>query len=251
MTISVCHDFLLIGHRGYAGKYPENTLVGFRAAAQAGLAMVELDVRLSRDRHLVVIHDVDLVRLAGIHSRVDELTLTELQEIDAGTWFDPAFSGERIPTLADVFAALPPEMGINVEIKPGVHEPEDPSDGIERQVLAVIDRFARHRQPLISSFNPAILRRVRDLSHSQPLAVLSDVRSQPDGLALCKTVTATSWHPHQSLVTAQRVAKAHSRGLKVYPFTVNSAAGLRRMKAALVDGVFSDDPLALISQGSS
>ncbi|MEJ2643118.1 MAG: glycerophosphodiester phosphodiesterase family protein [Desulfosarcinaceae bacterium] len=251
MTVSGTHAFLLIGHRGYAGRYPENTLAGFRAAAQAGLKMVELDVRLSRDRHLVVIHDADLVRLAGIHRRVNQLTLNELKSVDAGAWFDHAFSGERIPTLAEVFAVLPSEMGINVEIKPSVHELEDPPDGVERQVLTVIDRFARHRSPIVSSFNPAVLRRIRDLSPRQSLAVLSDAHRQPDGVAFCETVTATAWHPHQNLVTAQRVTEAHNQGLKVYPFTVKSAADLQRLKAADVDGVISDDPLGLMSQRSS
>jgi glycerophosphoryl diester phosphodiesterase len=256
MTVSVRHDFLFIGHRGYAGKYPENTLAGFRAAAAAGLTMVELDVRLSRDRHLVVIHDADLVRLAGLPKRVNELTLSELQAVDAGAWFDPAFSGERIPTLAEVFAALPPGIKVNVEIKPGEHEPDHPPDGIERQVLAVADRFSDHRlgdhrRPLISSFNPAVLRRVRDLSPRQPLAVLSDAQHQPDGLALCETVAAAAWHPHHSLITVRRVAAAHQQGLMVYPFTVNSAADLQRVRAAGVDGVISDDPLAMICQQCS
>lgn len=251
MTVLGRHDFILIGHRGYAGKYPENTLAGFRAAAAAGLKMVELDVRLSRDRHLVVIHDADLLRLTGIPKRVYELTLTELQAVDAGAWFDPAFSGERIPTLAEVFAALPLEVKINIEIKPGAHEPEDPADGVERQVLAVVDRFGDHRQPLISSFNPAVLRRVRALSRRQPLAVLSDAQRQPDGLALCETVAAAAWHPHYSLITARRVAAAHQQGLMVYPFTVNTAADLRRVKTAGVDGVISDDPLGLMEQRSS
>jgi glycerophosphoryl diester phosphodiesterase len=251
MTRSGDHDFLFIGHRGYAAKYPENTLAGFRAAAEAGLEMVELDVRLSRDRQLVVIHDADLVRMSGISRRVDELTWAELQSVDAGAWFDPAYSGERIPTLAQVFAELPTRMRINVEIKPGTHEPKDPADGIERQVLAVIGRFSDHRQPLISSFNPAVLRRVRDLSPHQPLAVLSDTQRQPDGMDLCQAIAAASWHPHHSLISAQRVAEAHGRGLKVYPFTINTIADLQRVQAAGVDGIFSDDPPGLQGQSSS
>jgi glycerophosphoryl diester phosphodiesterase len=251
MTRSGDHDFLFIGHRGYAAKYPENTLAGFRAAAEAGLGMVELDVRLSRDRQLVVIHDADLVRLTGMSRRVEETTWAELQTVDAGAWFDPAFSGERIPTLAQVFAVLPTQMRVNVEIKPGTHESDDPADGIERQVLAVIGRFSDHRQPLISSFNPAILSRVRELAPHQPLAVLSDTQRQPDDMDLCQAIAAVSWHPHHSLISAQRVAEAHKRGLKVYPFTINTIADFRRVKAAGVDGIFSDDPLGLQSQHSS
>jgi glycerophosphoryl diester phosphodiesterase len=238
--------FLFIGHRGYAGKYPENTLAGFQAAAAAGLKMVELDVRLSSDRCVMVIHDADLTRVAGIPRRVGEMRCAELLALDAGTWFDPAFSGEGVPTLAQVFERLPPAVGINVEIKPDEHEPADPSDGIERQVLAEIDRRGAQRPVLISSFNPAVLRRLRAISTDQPLAVLSDAQRQPHGIPLCRVIGAAAWHPHHRLVTRRRVTAAHRLGLKVFAFTVNTASDYRRVKRAGVDGIFSDDPPALM-----
>jgi glycerophosphoryl diester phosphodiesterase len=244
-------DFLFIGHRGYAAKYPENTLVGFRAALRANLKMVELDVRLSRDRRLMVIHDADLSRVAGIPQRVDELTCAELQALDVGTWFDPAFAHEGVPTLDAVFARLAGGMRINVEIKADEFETADPPDGIERQVMGVIHRFQAHQRTLISSFSPAVLRRIRRLSATQSLAVLSDAGRQPDGLALCREVGAAAWNPHHSLVTPQGIAAAHAAGLKVYPFTLNGAADFHRVQAAGVDGVFSDDPGGLMSLSCS
>jgi glycerophosphoryl diester phosphodiesterase len=233
--------FLFIGHRGYAARYPENTLAGFKAAKQAKLKMVELDVRLSRDRRLMVIHDADLTRVAGLSRRVGELTCAQLQALDVGSWFDPAFSTEGVPALEAVFTLVADALRINVEIKADEYEAADPQDGIERQVLGLIHRF-QARRTLISSFNPAVLRRIRRLSATQPVAVLSDAACQPDGLALCTEIGATAWNPHHLLVTAAGVAAAHAAGLKVYPFTVNAAADCDRLQRAGVDGVFTDDP---------
>lgn len=239
-------DFLFIGHRGYADRYPENTLAGFRGAVQAGLKMVELDVRLSRDRQLMVIHDDDLERLAGVSRRVGALTCAELQALDVGSWFAPAFSGEGVPTLAQVFDLLPQKIGINVEIKPDEFEPRECQDAIESQVLTVVDHFQARWRTLVSSFNPHSLRRVRRLDDTQPLAVLSDAKRQPDGLALCQEIGASAWNLHYPLVSPEKVAAAHRQGLKMFAFTVNTHDAYASMRAAGVDGVFSDDPLALM-----
>lgn len=247
MAAFIMPDFLFVGHRGYAGSCPENTLAGFRAADEADLKMVELDIRLSRDRQLMVIHDDDLERVAGVPRRVCELTCAELQALDVGTWFSPEFYDQRVPTLAQVFDLLPTQMWINVEIKPDEYDPVDSRESIEAQLLALVRRFQAQGRTLVSSFNPEILRRVRRLDPAQPLAVLSDEARQPDGLDLCKALGAIAWNPRHTLVTPQIVARAHHQGLKVFTFTVNSAALHARMQAAGVDGVFSDDPLALMA----
>ncbi|MDJ0783068.1 MAG: glycerophosphodiester phosphodiesterase family protein [Desulfosarcinaceae bacterium] len=246
MANTANREFLYIGHRGLAGIYPENTLAAFRAAVSAGLAMVELDVRLSRDRRLMVIHDAGLDRVAGIPRQVREMTAAELAALDVGRWFDPAFRGEGVPTLAQVFEMVPSWMHINVEIKPGEHEASDPGDSIERQVLAVIDRFDARRRTLVSSFNPHILHRLRMLSEHHRLAVLSDADRQPDGIRLCDAIQADAWHPHHPLVNPAQVTRAHRRGLKVYTYTVNTKTECRRVKAAGADGLFSDNPAAIM-----
>lgn len=240
-------DLLFVGHRGFAGGFPENTLAGFQGAARAGLKMVELDIRLSRDRQLMVIHDDDLQRVAGVPRRVCELSCAELQALDVGTWFSPDFCDQGVPTLAQVYDLLPTQMCINVEIKPDEYDPVDSRDNIEAQLLTLIRRFQAQGRTLVSSFNPDILRRVRRLDPAQPLAVLSDEARQPDGLALCEALGAIAWNPRHTLVTPRMVARAHRQGLKVFTFTVNSAALFARLRTAGVDGVISDDPLALMA----
>ena len=246
MTAFDDSDFLFIGHRGYAGHSPENTLAGFRDADRVGLKMVELDVRLSRDRRLMVIHDDNLERVAGVSRRVRDLTCAELQALDVGAWFAPAFSGQGVPTLDQVFGQLPRRMWVNVEIKPDEYDPVDSPEGIEAQVLGLIRRLGARQRTLVSSFNPHILRRLRRMDEILPLAVLSDAECQPDGLAICQAIGATAWNPHYPLVTPRNVAAAHHQGLKVFPFVVNTAEVYASVLAAGVDGVFSDDPLALM-----
>src|SRR5262245_679720 len=116
---------LVIAHRGASGTCPENTLAAFRRAVEVGADMIELDVQLTRDDAVVVMHDWTLDRTTDGSGAVGERALDELRPLDAGRWFAPEFAGERVPTLAAVLDAVP--IPINVELKPRGE------DGLERQ----------------------------------------------------------------------------------------------------------------------
>ena len=120
--------FLGIAHRGASGRAPENTHVAFAAALALGAEAIELDVQLSADGELVVIHDETLERTTDGTGPVGDRTAAELAALDAGSWFAPEFRGERIPLLADVIAQLRDHVTLNVEIKSardlGVIEPK-------------------------------------------------------------------------------------------------------------------------------
>src|ERR1700722_5240459 len=108
----------VVGHRGAAARAPENTLAGFRAAKALGCAWVEFDVRLTSDGSLIVCHDDTLKRTTGARGRVSKLALTAIRECDAGSWFGPAYVGERIPTLDEALTLCRElSLGANVEIK--------------------------------------------------------------------------------------------------------------------------------------
>lgn len=107
----------IVAHRGASHDAPENTLAAFRRAWELGAESVELDVRVTRDGAVVVIHDATTRRTAGLDRPVAEQTLAELRTLDAGAWKSPAFAGERIPTLAEALALLPRGRTLFVEIK--------------------------------------------------------------------------------------------------------------------------------------
>ena len=112
----------IMAHRGYRARYPENTLVAFQAALDAGVQMIELDVALSRDRKLVVIHDATLERTTNGEGAVSDHTLAQLKQLDAGGWFHPRFAGEHLPELSEVLDLADGQVLINIEIKPHAYE---------------------------------------------------------------------------------------------------------------------------------
>jgi glycerophosphoryl diester phosphodiesterase len=109
----------IVAHRGASHDAPENTLPAFRRAWELGVECVELDVHLTRDGHVVVMHDATTKRIGGRDKRIDEQTLAELRELDVGGWKSPRYANERIPLLADVLATTPRGRTVFVEIKSG------------------------------------------------------------------------------------------------------------------------------------
>ncbi len=233
---------LIIAHRGFRARYPENTLAAFRAAEAAGALGVELDVALSRDRQVVVIHDDTLDRTTDGSGPVAGLTLSELKLLDAGAGFHPRFAGERIPTLAEVFDALGDEMGVNIEIKGSAVESGFPADAVERQVAALVAERAAHDRVLISSFAPGCLNRVRDLDRRCPIGVLTSEPITEDDVALCRRLDAFSLNPDHREVDKTGVDRVHAAGFRVLPYTVNDPLEMKRLFDLGVDGVITDDP---------
>ena len=110
-------EFLCVAHRGASSYAPENTFAAFNKALELGASHVELDVHFSRDGHIVVIHDDTLDRTTDGSGAVADKTLVELRSLDAGSWFGPAYSGERIRTLAEIFEQYKGRLYFHVEIK--------------------------------------------------------------------------------------------------------------------------------------
>ena len=113
---------LLIGHRGYPARYPENTMASFRGAMEAGCDMIELDVTITKDRRIVVIHDDTLDRTTAGKGPVRERSFEEIRKLDAGGWFDPRFSAERVPELSEVLELTAGRCLLNIEIKASAFE---------------------------------------------------------------------------------------------------------------------------------
>lgn len=233
---------LIIAHRGFRARYPENTLSAFRASKDAGADMIELDVTLTRDRHVVVIHDATLDRTTNGKGPVADFTLEELRRLDAGGWFADGFSGERLPTLDEVLDLdHRPEL-INIEIKPEAYESGTPPDAIERQVVEAVVRRGLTDRALISSFDWRILQSVSRLPSPPAIGLLRNGSLPSDGIDICRTLGAFSWHCHHLALDRSQVDQLHDAGLKVFPYTVNSRRGMMKLVGFGVDGIFTDNP---------
>lgn len=241
MSVARVHFPKVIGHRGAAAHAPENTLASFAKAKDCGAPWVELDVQLSADGVPVLFHDDDLDRTSSGHGPLTAQPLAALRGLDAGSWFDPAFAGEKIPTLDEALrhiAAL--GLGVNIEIK------ADEAAGSRTALAALtVARSAwpsKAAPPLISSFAESAVATARDAAPDWQRAWLVD--GPPPGdwknrLAKLECASLNLDHSHLSAALAFEV-KAAGYGLLAY--TVNHPARAERLWAWGVDGVFSDCP---------
>lgn len=238
---------LIVAHRGYSAKYPENTLAAFRAAVDAGAHMIELDVCLSKDRRVVVIHDETVDRTTNGTGGVNTLTWKQLSRLDAGSWFDPRFHQEKVPLLEQVLDAVKGRLRLNIEIKPEAYEADGPVDAIERQVLSLIHREKMDGDILISSFEWQLLEKLRNLDPDIALGLLSDTPADQSLLHWYRRVGGFSWHPDFRVLTREQVATLHGLGAWVFPYAVNGRIDIDAMLALGVDGLILDDPTQVIS----
>lgn len=225
-------ETLVFGHRGASAVAPQNTLAAFERAAQQGAQGIELDVHLTRDGQLVVIHDFTVESTTDGAGAVAEMTLAQLQKLDAGAWFSSEFAGERIPTLDEVFAAVGGELLINVEIKSS-------ATGIVNAVVDCIRHHQMETRALISSFDADVLRRLRPLT-DVPLGCLFGFASQSQLAEMASFCAAL--HPWHEQVDADFMQRARDLGCLVNVWTVNDPLRACQLAALGVNSIITDHP---------
>ena len=235
---------LVIAHRGASAYAPENTLAAFRLAAEQGADAIELDVDLTRDGRIIVMHDATIDRTTDGRGRVQDLTWDEVRQADAGAWKSARFKGERVPLLSEVFEAVGQQVLINVEIKGAALI----GSGLEAQVAAMLQQYDLSERVIISSFNPLALRRVKQMNPRLACGLLY-APDQPLFLRHAWFVPLIphleARHPHHSQVSRDAVQRFHERGYYVNVWTVNQAGIAHTMAQAGVDGIIGDDPVLL------
>lgn len=248
---------VILGHRGSPAESPENTMVSFRRSLDQGAEMLELDVRLSSDGVPVVIHDEKLERVTGRPGTVGRRTLRHLRSLDAGGWFDPAFQGERLPTLEEALAELIPRVPINVELK---FRRGDPGP-LTRAVAQVIRGLGVARRVLVSSFRhdslplmveeiPGLLTApLYDAGMGIPgLEALERLRRQPlreEMLPGDLPWRGRIMNLHHSLATEASVRAIREAGGGVVVWTVDHPGDMVRLAGYGVAGIITNRPALL------
>ena len=233
----------VVAHRGFSGKAPENTIAAFSMALDAGVDMLELDVRLSRDNAVVVIHDQKVDRTTNGRGRVHDMTLEELKSLDAGSWFGKRFSGETIPTLQEVFSILDDRTYVNIEIKPDALSSWRSLE-LETQCLAIVKKNRAEKRVLFSSFDYRIIRRMKQLSPDFIGGVLynvmKDMGKTPGWLA--KRASAGAFICGKRQITKRMVRNAHDHDLKVGVYTINTKREVEKILRYRVDAIITNFP---------
>lgn len=236
---------LLFGHRGYSAAAPENTLAAFRALLEHGIPGAELDVQLSRDGELTVIHDFNLRRVTGLDAEVRRTESSAIRALDAGSWFSPRFAGERVPLLDEVFEACGERLYYDIELKWDLKE----ANGLEQKVVACLRSHGLGRRCLLSSFNPYCIIRLRRLAPDLPTAhIWADSSELPlllrhgeAGLLLPTPFIK----PEAGRMSRWRAAVYRLLGSRVLAWTVDDEREARRLLALGVRGLISNDPVKL------
>ncbi len=230
----------IFAHRGARRTAPENTLPAFANALAMGVAGIEFDVHLSADGRLVVIHDFSVEKTTNGRGIVTQMNAAELRRLDAGSHFDAAFAGERIPFLEEVLDLVGDRCRLNIEIKS-----MDPyANDASTNVAAIIRDRHLYEQVIVSSFNPITLIKMRHLDARIALGVLYDA-SMPRFLRELwagPVLRPEAQHPHHALIDADYMRWACALPGAVNTWTVNELAEAQRLAALGVDVIMTDVP---------
>jgi glycerophosphoryl diester phosphodiesterase len=231
---------IIFAHRGACALAPENTITSFEMAVQHLAEFIELDAKLSRDGKVMVIHDATLDRTTNGKGKVNEFTLADLKNLDAGAKFDPKYTGEKIPTLDEVFEAVGKKILVNVELT----NYSSPNDDLIEKVAEAVNRHSMQQRVLFSSFAPKNLVHMKKLLPETPVALLClpGVGGLFSRSFLLRNVSPSIIHPYLSDVSQRYVQGEHARNRRVHVWTVNDEEDIKRMLDLKVDGIFSDDP---------
>jgi glycerophosphoryl diester phosphodiesterase len=228
----------IIAHRGFSSRAPENTMAAFKAAMVFGVDGLELDVHLSQDGELIICHDEKVDRTTDGHGLIKDFTWQELGKLDAGSWFDPRFAGEKIPRLPELLELVKgTNLLLNIELKTNIF----PYLGIEEKVVRMVRDFGLVKQCIVSSFIHYSLVRVSTLAPELKTGALYDaVLFGPWNYAL--TFGAAALHPPFYSITPETVIQAKLNGLLVNTWTVDEPVAIKKAIAAQVDGIITNRP---------
>ena len=229
---------LIFAHRGDSGLAPENTLAALESAIAAGADGVEFDVQRTMDGAIVVIHDESLERTTGNPTQVGQIGLEALLALDAGSWFAPEFSGQHVPTLAQVLELLrPTSLLINIELKTN----RVPYPGLAGEVLSLVGQFGLEERVILSSFNHHSLAEARAVEPRVACAAVVETQLlEPWDYVMRHGFQAL--HPTHHAITEQVVTQCHAAGLAVRPWTVNDKETAQAMLSLGVDGIITNFP---------
>lgn len=233
-------DKTVFAHRGASGIAPENTMAAFKKAVEAGATWIETDVDVLKDGTPILIHDSSLDRTTNRSGSYYDLTVSDLDDIDAGSWFSPEFAGERIPTLAQLVAFMN-ETGLNANIEIKSNEAG------AQMSLQLVDAILKELEALdgpqviISSFNHVLLKIFKDKAPQYSVGALFVAENLwDDWKSILELVGADYIHPDDSTLTRAQVQAFREAGYGVNVWTVNSPARANELFNWGVTGIFTD-----------
>lgn len=225
-------DVDIIAHRGASAAAPENTMAAIKQAIADEADWVEIDVQETADGEVVVFHDSDFMKLSGVDLKIWDATASDLQQLDIGSWFDPSFGDQRVPTLAEVLRHCKGKIDVNIELKYYGHDEQ-----LEKRVVEIIEAEEMTDHIVTMSLKLDAVKKMKQLRPDWSSGLLMSVAAGDLG-----GVDVDFLAVNAGFVSRGFVQRAHRRGQLVYVWTVNDAASMSSMISRGVDGLITDKP---------
>lgn len=231
-SIQLQDEVQVMAHRGASKAAPENTMAAFRQSIEDGTDWIEIDVQETLDGEVVVLHDSDFMKLSKNPLKIWDANLEDLADIDIGSWFDPKFSSERVPTLAEVLQLCKGKVGVNIELKYYGHDQQ-----LEQRVIDIVEAEGMAKQVMVMSLKPEGIARTKTLRPKWKCGLLLSVY-----VGNLKNVAADFLAINAQFATSSFVNRAHKVDKQVFVWTVNDATSMSLALNRQVDGILTDRP---------
>jgi len=230
------NPWIRIAHRGASRIAPENTLAAFKEAIEIGVDAVELDLQGTADEQVVVIHDASLDRTTDQSGQIKETSLETIKQADAGTWFDPKFAGESVPTLAEALVAIADNAIALLEIK---------DVSITKSVVRIVQNMDMVEQSVIISFHSSAIQTVRSLEPRLPTGYIIGSKENIEPIQLCQQLGllgSSLLNVDHRLVTEDFIYETRRRGITLWCWTVDDIDRMRELQELGIQGITSNRP---------
>ena len=247
-------NFKVIAHRGYSSKAPENTLSAFKLALDCQADMIELDIHLSKDNQVVVIHDATLKRTSGQEGTIQSKTLAELKQLEVGSWFGKDYANEPIPTLEETIQLVNEKSILLIELK--VDENNEVYKGLVAETLKVIEKYQASSWCILQAFDSQYLKEIQTanvnipyhkliVNTHEPLPTFIDTKLQWGSLD--ESIGYSAVNPYYKTLTPNQVKIWQSKGYEVYTYTVNELDNMKQIVDMGVNGLITNYPKRAIN----
>ena len=225
--------FIVIAHRGASRTAPENTLSAMKKAIEFGADYAECDVFQTKDGEIVLFHDEEMERTTGKEGMIWDYTLAELKVLEVGSWFKEEFRGEPIPTLREVIQLVKGRIKLNIEVKVSGSDPD-----IAQKVVNIIRSENIAKDCMVTSFEKPVIEKVKEIAPELITGFIFDEEYPPD-------IFEGNWEYvccKRNIVDEEFVQKAKQKGKKIFVWTVNYPAEMKKLIDLGVDGIITDVP---------
>lgn len=232
--VAIFHDTQITAHRGASKEAPENTLAAFSRAIDDMADYIELDVQMTSDGYIVVMHDTSAYRTTGVVKNISDMTYEEVRSLDAGYWFSEKYKGEKVPSFEEVLNLAKGKVKLNVEIKSSSE-----SETVAKKVVKLIQKYSMQDECVITSFDYDALIAVKnidkDIQTGYILSVAYGKFYENDGVDFFSV--------NASFLTKRIVDAIHNTGKQVYAWTVNNDTSIKNLANKGIDNIITDVPV--------